>query len=185
MKIISKIVFLISITNLTFSQELKLNSNSSFSIFGTSTLHDWEVVAEQQSGTISIDFADQPHINKLEMVIQAESLKSGKTKMDKNTYKALKTSEYKTITFKYTGTKDVKDLGNGKYDVTILGNLTVAGVTKPVAIKFILKKDGQKLNLTGQKHIRMTDFNVDPPTALLGTIKTGDDITLKFNSFFH
>jgi hypothetical protein len=27
----------------------------------------------------------------------------------------------------------------------------------------------------------MTDFKIDPPTALMGTMKTGDEITISFN----
>jgi hypothetical protein len=30
----------------------------------------------------------------------------------------------------------------------------------------------------------MTDFGIDPPKALLGTIKTGDEIEVKFKSIF-
>ena len=28
----------------------------------------------------------------------------------------------------------------------------------------------------------MTDYKIDPPKALLGTIKTGDDVLIKFNT---
>lgn len=31
----------------------------------------------------------------------------------------------------------------------------------------------------------MTDFNVTPPKALMGTITTGNDITVKFNTVFN
>ncbi len=30
----------------------------------------------------------------------------------------------------------------------------------------------------------MTDFDVKPPTALMGTIKTGDEITIVLNTTF-
>ena len=30
----------------------------------------------------------------------------------------------------------------------------------------------------------MTDFKIEPPTALLGAITTGDDIKIKFNANF-
>ena len=32
--------------------------------------------------------------------------------------------------------------------------------------------------------VSLTDFNVEPPTALLGTIETGNEITIDFNIFY-
>ena len=34
--------------------------------------------------------------------------------------------------------------------------------------------------LTGQLPIRMTDYGIKPPTAMMGTIKTGDDVKVTF-----
>ena len=39
----------------------------------------------------------------------------------------------------------------------------------------------QIINIKGEKTLKMSDFDVKPPTALLGTLKTGNDITIKFN----
>jgi hypothetical protein len=41
------------------------------------------------------------------------------------------------------------------------------------------------VTFTGKKTIKMTEFEVEPPTALLGTIKTGDEVTISFNSKFN
>lgn len=164
------------------AQSFKLsNSDSSLSIFGTSSLHDWEEVAETYSGTISIDKNNESLIKSLEVTVQAESLKSGKGAMDKNTYKALKTDKYKNITFSLTEVKETTDKGNGNYAVKVNGNLTIAGTKKSISLPLDLKIDGNSLSIVGQKKMKMTDFNVDPPKALLGTITTGDEITVKFN----
>ena len=37
------------------------------------------------------------------------------------------------------------------------------------------------VTVTGTEKISMKDFSIDPPTFMLGTIKTGNDITLSFN----
>jgi hypothetical protein len=31
----------------------------------------------------------------------------------------------------------------------------------------------------------MSDFGIDPPTAVMGTIKTGDDVVVKFDFEFN
>ena len=40
-----------------------------------------------------------------------------------------------------------------------------------------------KITLVGENKFKMTDFNIDPPKALFGTITTGDDINIKFSNF--
>jgi polyisoprenoid-binding protein YceI len=60
------------------------------------------------------------------------------------------------------------------------GNLTISGVTKQVQLTFKATVDGTKVTLTGETELKMTTYNVEPPTALLGTVKTGDALTIKY-----
>uniref|UniRef100_UPI003511425B YceI family protein n=2 Tax=Xanthomarina TaxID=1868329 RepID=UPI003511425B len=167
------------------SQEYNLsNSDSELKVYGTSNVHDWEINANEQSGVIDLIYSNELEINKLKIVIPAESLKSGKGGMDKNTYKALKTDKYKNITFSLTEIKSSTRLGDQKYKVKALGNLTISGVTKNVSIDFNLDINSNTIHIVGEKSIKMTDFNVEPPTALFGSITTGDEITIKFKTKF-
>jgi polyisoprenoid-binding protein YceI len=176
-------VFFFSFINVIQSQEYQLNNqNSKFSVSGTSNLHDWEIVVNEHSGVIDVSHSGVLIIHKLKIFLESESLKSGKKGMDKNTYKALNTNEYKNITFLLTETKDIVDLGDEKYKVKANGDLTVSGVTKNVTLDFNLKIKEDTINIIGEKPIKMTDYNIDPPQALFGTITTGDEITIKFNT---
>lgn len=167
------------------SQEYNLsNSDSELKVYGTSNVHDWEINANEQSGVIDLIYSNELEINKLKIAIPAESLKSGKGGMDKNTYKALKTDKYKNITFSLTEIKSSTRLGDQKYKVKALGNLTISGVTKNVSIDFNLDINSNTIHIVGEKSIKMTDFNVEPPTALFGSITTGDEITIKFKTKF-
>ncbi|MFD1163445.1 YceI family protein [Hwangdonia seohaensis] len=172
-------------TERCFGQEFKLdNSQSTVIVHGTSSLHDWDIKAESHTGHITFKDINTGEIDKLNVEIMAESLKSGKRAMDKNTYKALNTSEFKKITFSATTAKVLSQISESKFKVEVVGNLTISGKTNKVTLKFDIEIDSNKIELNGEKSIKMTDFNIDPPKALLGTITTGDDITIKFKSIF-
>jgi len=189
-KLITKGLFYFTILffsslNVLQSQVYNLsNSDSNLKVFGTSNVHDWEVIANEQKGVVDISQSSNLEINKLKIIITSESLKSGKKSMDKNTFKALKTDEFKNITFLLIETINVIDLSNGKYKVKANGSLTVVGDTKNIPIDFNLNLNNNTINITGEKSIKMTDYNIEPPTALFGTITTGDEITIKFNTIF-
>ena len=184
--IIISIVFLLSIPLKSFSQQFQLNNPSSdLKIYGTSSLHDWHEEVEEQKGSISIDNSDNLTISALKLEIMSESLKSGKRGMDKNTYKALKTDTYKTITFQLNEVKSITKISDQNYKVEVYGNLTITGVTKKIQLNFELSLSDKSIKLKGEKSFKMTDYNIDPPTALLGTITTGDEVTIKFNTVFN
>ena len=182
---LSIIAYLSISANLIQAQEFKLNNQESFlTVLGTSSLHDWHVIAEQQKGAINFTNLEACQIDKLNIVVEAESLKSGKSSMDKNTYKALKTANYKTINFQLHEIKNTVDKGNNTYLITATGDLTIAGTKQRITLDFTVNIIESKVKFTGEKKIKMTDFNIEPPKALLGTITTGNEITIKFSTIF-
>ena len=167
------------------AQMYSLNNNTSFlEVHGTSSLHDWHVDAEEQSGNIVITNTEDLEIKSLSFSVKAESLKSGKSSMDNNTYKALNTDDYKTIDFKLNSVKQVEKVKENSFKVSVLGNMTISGVTKTITLELTIKLDGTKVLIEGEKSILMTDYGIDPPKALLGTIKTGNKINIIFKSVF-
>lgn len=185
-KILLTILFssLFAIQSVT-AQTYSLNNNTSFlEVHGTSSLHDWHVDAEEQSGKIVITNTENLEIKSLSFSVKAESLKSGKSSMDNNTYKALNTDDYKTIDFKLNSVKQVEKIKENSFKVSVLGNMTISGVTKTITLELTIKLDGTKVLIEGEKSILMTDYGIDPPKALLGTIKTGNKINIIFKSVF-
>lgn len=188
MTIFKNLVFLLTATLISLQVNAQnfstSNSGSKVTIYGTSNLHDWDMKATNQfsgSASISEDAGKIKSINSLTFKVAVTSLKSGKKGMDKNAYKALKSSSYKTIDFSLSRVSKLSDLGNNSYRVTGVGSLKIAGVSKQVTINFRAKKSSNKIVFGGKLKIDMTDYKVKPPRALLGTIKTGKDITIDFN----
>ncbi|MBT8267510.1 MAG: YceI family protein [Bacteroidia bacterium] len=167
------------------AQSLKLDQKqSSLIVSGTSSLHDWDVNATEFSGSIAIQIDEAVVLSKLKVVVTAESLKSGKNGMDKNTYRALKTDEFGQIVFKMTKVNAINKVKDAYYEVGIIGDLTIAGVTRSIHLRCFLQTLDKKVLVMGNIELRMTEFDIEPPKALLGTIKTGDLINIKFNTIF-
>jgi polyisoprenoid-binding protein YceI len=102
--------------------------------------------------------------------------------MDKNTYKALNTSKNPNITFALISA-NVTPSGTNTYEFKGTGKLTIAGTTKSTEISGTLKYNpaDKSFLCTGTKKFKMTDYGVKPPTVMMGTIKTGDDVAISYN----
>ncbi len=171
-----------------YAQSYKLdNKASSVLVDGTSNIHDWTINAENIGGVLTVNFDDGKlkEIEKLEFTVVAESLMSGKSAMDKNTYKALNTDKYKNITYTLEKVNSIEKVSGNNYKVKTTGCLTIAGVKNNINLNFDLNSNSSHLLLTGQYKINMTDYGVEAPTAMFGTIKTGENVVVKFESHFN
>jgi polyisoprenoid-binding protein YceI len=152
---------------------------------GTSTLHKWAMDAKTFSGEAQFGFMKGDNnqlasVKSLNFSLEVQNLKSGEKGLDKNAYKALKTSKYKDIFYELLSATVTPENDN-KYLVKTNGSLTVAGVTKEVSIDvFCVVNKDRSITCSGSKQLKMTDYQVKPPTFLLGAMKTGDAITLDF-----
>ena len=158
-----------------------MQSESKVVVFGTSNVHDWTVEAKAMSGTANYTVESNvlKAIPKLNFSVEVEQLKSGKKGMDENTYKALKSKSFKTIDYVLVKVNNITASG-ANYTIETSGDLTIAGVTKRVSITFTASLSGKKMILVGKHKIDMTTFNVEPPKALMGTIKTGKEVIVDF-----
>lgn len=96
--------------------------------------------------------------------------------MDKKTFDALKGSDHPNI--KYT----IESVTTGSGKITANGHLELAGVRKSVSVQANASPSGSNaINFEGTVDLKMTDFDMEPPRALLGTLKTGDDIVVHYN----
>ncbi len=152
-------------------------------IKGTSTLHDWDMTSSrgQTKASFKIEGDQVTGINTLTFTVPSESLKSDKSGLDKNAYKALGTDKHKNITFTMTsGT--VTSTGKNTFQVKATGNLNIAGTSKPTTITASgqLNPADKSITTKGSTTFKMTEYKVTPPTVMLGTIKTGDEITIDY-----
>ena len=163
-------------------QNFGLTSGSTLKVTGTSSLHDWEVEAKELYCDVAATMDDSNvKLESLSFKVKAKSFKSEKDLMDKKTYEALKADKYPDITFKST-TPVALPLSGDTFKGNITGTLTLAGKAKNITVAVTgKKKSANSIQLSGTKKIKMTEYGMEPPTALMGTIKTGDEVTVHFN----
>ena len=154
-------------------------------LLGTSTLHKWEMDAKTVEGEAHFFFKPGKEdeivsLKSLFFALEVKDLKSDSKGLDKNAYKALKSDEYKDIHY-ILKSATVSSEKDGKYLLKTRGKLTIAGVTKEITMDVycVVNKDGT-ITCTGSDKLNMTDYNVKPPSFMLGAMKTGDAITLEF-----
>jgi polyisoprenoid-binding protein YceI len=182
-------VSLFSVPALAQAPALAL-SKAKVTIDGTSNVHDWTAatstvrvaharVAADAKGAGFWDAVVKPGaIEAFEVVIPVTSLKSPRSGLDGNMYKALKSDQHREITFRLKGLTP-KDAAGA---FTAAGVLRVAGVERDVTLDLTLGRSGQNLVVRGTTDILMTDFGIDPPRALLGTVRSSPDVTIKFET---
>jgi polyisoprenoid-binding protein YceI len=153
---------------------------SNITVAGTSTLHAWTMTSKDTQYLATFENGPDgapTHLKTLSLTIPSQSLKSEHSGMDKNAYSSLKTDKFKNITFSLTTASIEKNI----YKCT--GNLTIVGVTKLTNVDATCQvKPDLSMTCTGSKTFKMSDFQVDPPSFMFGTVKTGDEITITFNA---
>ena len=158
-----------------------LDVKTNFAVFGTSTMHDWEMKSGSKQGTANLTVSDNKltAITSININLLAETLKSEKTKMDKIAYETLKTDKHKSILYVL---KSAEKVNETTWNLT--GTYTIAGVSKEHKTQVKTSVANGIVNLQGSDKITFKEFGMKSPTAMLGTIKTGEDLTIKFNLNF-
>lgn len=148
---------------------------------GTSTLHAWKMESAAIQGQITAPTPDNWNAPaKAVVTIPVTSIKSEHAKMDKLMADALKAKTNPDIRFEMTSATPKKATGEA-FVLETQGKLTIAGVTRDVTldVQGARNPDGT-WTLVGQAPIKMTQYGIKPPTAMLNTIKTGDDVKVTF-----
>lgn len=158
-------------------------SNVSLVVSGTSTLHNWDMKSSngECKATFSLNGTNITALTAMSFSTAAAALKSEHSSMDNNAYKALKTEKNPAISYVMTSATVTPGAG-GIITVKCEGKLTIAGTTRDQELIATVKVNGDNtLTVSGSRTISMKDFNMQPPTFMMGAIKTGNDITLAFN----
>ncbi len=157
-------------------------------ILGSSNVHDWTMIAQNPAcdaefGAISSDGVPKS-LGSLSFSVNAKSLKSEHESMDGRAYKTIKADDYPKITFKLTSAT-ITPAQKNKFTIKAAGTLTIAGVTKAINMQVNGEvKADNTITCTGEEKLKLTEYNIQPPSFMLGAMKVANDLTIQFTLNF-
>jgi hypothetical protein len=174
---------------------MALGQGSTLWLDGTSSMHDFESRTSDVTLSFTRDAAavDPTDAAGLETMIRASSIvgldvavpilsmHSGKSGLDRNLQRTLKADKFPTIHFHLTRyALAPASAGRDTADLKAEGSLSIAGHERPANLNARVYRGGSGLWLEGSQALLMTDFDIRPPTMMLGALKVADRITVHY-----
>ncbi|MGD0340924.1 MAG: YceI family protein [Bacteroidales bacterium] len=163
--------------------------NAAILISGTSTLHDWKMYLKvfDCNANFIEEESQLKGIDEVTFTCRTTDLKSDNSLMDKKAYSALKSGSFPEIKFNMISAMEISP-DNNKFSNVLRGNLFIAGKSISVLIPIngsLSNINGiNRIDVSGETELKMSDFAITPPTAMMGALKTDDRITVSFTLQF-
>ena len=163
-------------------------------IEGTSNVRDWDAVAESMEGILKLrnfegmDLSDltADRFESLEIRIPVDDLQSDGRRLTNNVHDYLEKDDHPVITFRLqeiTGLEQSE--GNAEAVLTANGTIRAAGNDHTTDLQVHVQSTPDNgLRFFGSRELKMTDFDIDPPRAMMGTIRAVDELTVHFDVTF-
>jgi hypothetical protein len=173
----------------TAAVRLHLSPDSQLSFEGTSTLHDFTCTTKTMQAYIdvpsvyrTVDLSTLLHpIVGVQVVIPVKSLSCG-GKLEGNMQKTLNATQYPYIVYQFSTSNIVPGSASAtNLTVETHGQLTVSGKEVPIVMLVNITRGTDGLvTATGEQHLKMRDFGISPPTFMLGTLRVGNELKVRF-----
>lgn len=138
-------------------------------------MHDWDGVSKDLKAIILYN-KEKQSIENVAVSVKVVTFDSQNANRDSHMIEVVDGIKYPGITFSSTSVKQEAN------KLSVLGNLTFHGVTKPVSFDAITETKGKTMVVTGGFTVLMTAYNIEKP-SLMG-MPTSDVIKLNFNIEF-
>ena len=139
---------------------------------------------EDVSGSITVAAdGDAAKLTAGTLTVDTTTIQSDESRRDNRLRnEGLQTDQYPTATFKVTQPVDVPAaaLAGTATDITLVGDLTLHGVTKSVQIPAKAQLSDGKIQVAGSTTFPLSDFGITPPNVGGFILSISDEGTLEF-----
>lgn len=141
--------------------------------------------ADQLNVTGSVHMARVGHDHVLlNVVIPVQQIDCGLDGINRDMREALKSKHHPSVLYSLDSYRLVGEQGLGHW-VETKGKLTVAGVTKDITIRLLGHPDQRRgMRITGHHELDMTEFDITPPSPMMGLIKVDKYLDIHFDVYF-
>lgn len=165
-------------------EALKVAAGSRLWFEGTSTVRDWNCQAAQidalidaEAGAPAAVLGGRKAVRTVQLTIPVAKLNCNDNRtMNGHMWKALESERFAAIQFALASYELVQSPTRG----TLTGTLTLHGVARPVTIPVEFAAAEGALKVTGSYALNMTEWGVEPPKLMFGTMKVGETVTVRF-----
>lgn len=170
-------------------QVLTIAPESKLSFDGKSTVRDWSCKAPVMDaaltllgdGTTAAVVAGDAPAATTTLTIPTMKLDCDNGTMNGHMRKALAAEKHGEITFTLTS-YEATPVAGAPTKGTLTGDLTIKGVTKAITFPVEFVAEGEKgLRVKGTYALKMTEWGVEPPKLMLGTLKVNEMVTVGFD----
>lgn len=160
---------------------LDFGPTSKIWVTGTSSVHDWHCAVTESTGFLKASLnTGISAISAAEVHLPVSAIDCDSKKMDGKVRDALNDDD-KTPHIAFVLDSATIATLSDSVTVTVTGDLTIAASTQSVTFDVTGKaSEGNTMTFTGSVPVLMSDHGVDPPTAMFGALKTGDEVVVHF-----
>ena len=174
-------IALILFCALSLSAQVKYSIKShKVEVVGTSNLHDWTATIAKLTGSSEFKVDGSSLILTSAVVdIDANSFSGSKGSiMDGKIKDTFDSEKYPKIRFSMTKVNSTQTVGNVT-TLNISGILGVKNSNRPIdfTVKAVALGNGD-IEVRSSKRMKMSEIGLKAPSAMLGTLKTADDVTV-------
>ena len=155
---------------------------SRFWIDGTSTLGRYTCAAAGVEGAADVESA--PARVAAEVLVPVRAFDCGQARMNRDFQQALRVQAHPTIRFRLTQAEALgaEPRPGAWVRLRASGTIRMAGVERPVTITAEGQRlGGDRVRIRGTHALRMTDFDVTPPSGMLGLVRAHNGVTVRFD----
>lgn len=170
---------------------LVLHTDSQFWIQGAASSIRFTCKVSRVEGTAELSTAQSrlsssPGERQTEVVVRVpvRAFDCGNARMTTDLQEALKMEDHPNITFElvHATVGTPLDTSGTWRRIRVLGTLTIAGTKRLVNLEARGHTiDRHRFRVRGCRALRMTHFNIDPPTKAFGLIKVKDRVVVQFD----
>ncbi len=166
-----------------------IHPSSRLEILGSSNVNEFTCICRQAFASLPFQIVGGFHPQRTQWTfrntnlrLQTQLFDCGNKLMNKDFYNALKSKTHPTMWIELETIDEIRPITTSWTTYMTQTGITIAGTKKSIPIQAKVRRLSiNQLQIVAEKTLKMSHFGISPPTALMGMIKTNDDITIKLD----